>query len=301
MASIDVLFETADLQLGDFWCPPGDAMWREENSIGRGWHVVFPGTSVWITHEGDRPVVANPNHAVFYNDRQAYRRDLISREGDRCVFVIAGEPLVREILTSVGDRGAVLDHPVFGFSTGPLDRGTYFLIHRLARHLREARPEPLAVREGIYHMLWQTVLAAAGMRATGPQRRSTDRAHRDMVEAAKEILALRLAEAVSLDRLAGELHVSPFHVAKVFRDRTGSTIHRYLVDLRLRTALRHLSASSGALARIATELGFASHSHFTGSFRRSFGVPPSAVRTPATALELEELTNFSEAKSLPRP
>jgi AraC-like DNA-binding protein len=301
MARIDVLFETADLQLGEFLCPPGDAMWREENSIGRGWHVVFPGTSVWITHEGDRPIVANPNHAVFYNDRQAYRRDLISREGDRCVFVIAGEHLVREILAGIGDRGADLDHPVFGFSTGPLDQQTYLLNHRLIRHLQEERPEFLAVREGIYHILWRAVFAAAGTRAIGARRRSTERVHRDLVEAAKEILALHLAGGASLDRLAGELHVSPFHLAKVFRDRTGSTIHRYLVDLRLRTALHHLSASEGALARIATELGFASHSHFTGSFRRSFGVPPSAVRTRATALELEELTNFSEAKSAPVP
>jgi AraC-like DNA-binding protein len=38
-----------------------------------------------------------------------------------------------------------------------------------------------------------------------------------------------------------------------------------------------LPESRGNLTALALELGFASHSHFTDTFRRAFGVAPSAV------------------------
>jgi AraC-like DNA-binding protein len=33
------------------------------------------------------------------------------------------------------------------------------------------------------------------------------------------------------------------------------------------------------LTRLALDLGYSSHSHFTASFRRAFGLTPSAART----------------------
>jgi hypothetical protein len=68
------IYERGDLLVGDFHCPPGDPLWREQNVIGSGHLVVFPGTGVWITQSGRDPLVADPNHVVFYNRGQTYRR-----------------------------------------------------------------------------------------------------------------------------------------------------------------------------------------------------------------------------------
>ena len=45
-------------------------------------------------------------------------------------------------------------------------------------------------------------------------------------------------------------------------------------------ASRSNGSSSGErdLSRLALDLGYSSHSHFTAAFRRSFDVPPSAAR-----------------------
>jgi AraC-like DNA-binding protein len=51
----------------------------------------------------------------------------------------------------------------------------------------------------------------------------------------------------------------------------------YRQALRLRTALERLPLSAGELTTLALELGFSSHSHFTASFTREYGVPPSSV------------------------
>jgi AraC-like DNA-binding protein len=63
----------------------------------------------------------------------------------------------------------------------------------------------------------------------------------------------------------------------VFREVTGQTLHEYRLDLRVRAALEMLE-SGADLSRVAQDLGFASHSHFTSVFRRRAGMTPSRMR-----------------------
>jgi AraC-like DNA-binding protein len=78
--------------------------------------------------------------------------------------------------------------------------------------------------------------------------------------------------------MARAVHASPFHLARIFQQRTGVPVHRYLTQLRLRAALERLADGADDLTALALELGFSSHSHFTDSFRREFGCAPSTVR-----------------------
>jgi AraC family transcriptional regulator len=71
---------------------------------------------------------------------------------------------------------------------------------------------------------------------------------------------------------------SVFHLARIFKVRTGFSLHTYRTQLRLRAALERLREPGLDLIDIALDLGFSSHSHFTETFRRSFGKTPSAVR-----------------------
>jgi AraC-like DNA-binding protein len=100
---------------------------------------------------------------------------------------------------------------------------------------------------------------------------------------------------VSLDQLARRVHVSPFHLARVFRARTGFTLHGYRNQLRLRLALDRIDDEGCSLTALANELGFSSHSHFTDAFRSLFGAPPSIVRA-AGAPSRRELRRNMEAR-----
>ena len=71
---------------------------------------------------------------------------------------------------------------------------------------------------------------------------------------------------------------SVFHLARTFRRRTGFSLHAYRNQLRVRTALEHLASPGTDLVALALDLGFSSHSHFTETFRRGFGVTPSEAR-----------------------
>ena len=52
--------------------------------------------------------------------------------------------------------------------------------------------------------------------------------------------------------------------------------------VRLRASLDRVAAGED-LSALAFDLGFSSHSHFSASFRRAFGVTPSRVRGLARA------------------
>ena len=65
-------------------------------------------------------------------------------------------------------------------------------------------------------------------------------------------------------------------LCRLFRRHTGMTLHEYRTELRLRDALDRLASRRGDLTRIALDLGFSSHSHFTAAFRRAFGMTPTA-------------------------
>src|SRR3954453_23921980 len=61
------------------------------------------------------------------------------------------------------------------------------------------------------------------------------------VRGAVAIMHERLAEPVTLADLAAEVHLSVYHLVRVFRDATGGTPHRFLTPLRIEGARRRLA------------------------------------------------------------
>ena len=111
---------------------------------------------------------------------------------------------------------------------------------------------------------------------------SVPRAHRAIADACRELVAKRLGERLSLGAIASAVGVSQFHLARLFRRDAGMTLHRYIHELRLRASLERV-ADGEDLARVAVDLGYATHSHFTSHFRSAFGVTPSELRLRARA------------------
>lgn len=116
---------------------------------------------------------------------------------------------------------------------------------------------------------------------TGSRRRDPSRARRRYVDDAKILLQQRFRERLRLEDVARALHVSTFHLCRLFKEETGTPIHRYLNQLRLRHALRELVQGETELAELAMAVGFSCQSHFTTAFRKEFGVSPGEARRRA--------------------
>jgi AraC family transcriptional regulator len=94
-----------------------------------------------------------------------------------------------------------------------------------------------------------------------------------------EMMQDRLDENVSLAELAGELRLSPFHFARLFKEATGFPPHEYQLQLRVRRAQKLLlQTPRRTVAEIACELGFADESHLRRHFKRIVGMTPGQFR-----------------------
>ena len=87
-------------------------------------------------------------------------------------------------------------------------------------------------------------------------------------------MAARPEENHSLTSLAAEARMSPFYFTRVFAELVGEPPHQHLVRIRLRRAAGLLRAGA-SVTEAALESGFQDVSHFSKTFQRRYGVPPS--------------------------
>ncbi|GAB3433101.1 helix-turn-helix transcriptional regulator [Flindersiella endophytica] len=81
------------------------------------------------------------------------------------------------------------------------------------------------------------------------------------------------AASVSLEELGRLAELSPFHLARLFRQEVGMPPHAYQLQVRLNHAKRLLLRGLPVSA-VANETGFFDLSHFTRHFKRHLGVAP---------------------------
>ncbi|MEO0424946.1 MAG: helix-turn-helix transcriptional regulator [Pseudomonadota bacterium] len=274
------LYRSALLSIGKFRCPIGHPAFHA-GAVNNGNLVVFPRTSVIIEQAGAKPVVADPNTAVLYNDHQPYRRTANHALGDRCEWFAYGAATVVQAIAgadpSVHDRE---DRPFHTNHAFP-DRMTYLHQRELVHYLeRTARPDPLFVDEVALSLLQRVVGGSPG-RGKRPGSRAKARKE-ELADAARQLLAREVGGALSLSELAQRVGCSEFHLCRAFSASVGTTLHRYRDQLRLRSALQRLSEAGESLTAIALDLGYSSHSHFTSRFHRAFGLTPSRYRANAS-------------------
>ncbi len=94
----------------------------------------------------------------------------------------------------------------------------------------------------------------------------------------EEMLRASLQENISVNELAAACSLSESHFARGFRHSFGSSVHQYLIKLRIDHA-KHLLADTGKpLAEIALQSGFYDQASFTRTFNRIERTTPSRWR-----------------------
>ena len=271
-----VVFSTECVTIGAFRCATDHPSFRNSGPI-RDDCFVFPRTAVVIQHDDARAFVADPTIVTLYNRRQHYQRRAVSAEGDRCDWFAVSPDLLRGALLD-RDPAAADDERPIRFRYAPADASTYLAQRRLFIEASDSTDaDPLAIEERVVALLGRVLRLAyddAGVRWSGQRLPHAS----DLADAAKRWVAPRVAQRLTLNRIARALGCSVFHLCRSFRRATGLTLHAYRDHVRLRLALERLEDGERDLSRLALDLGYSSHSHFTAAFRRSFNTPPSAAR-----------------------
>jgi len=276
-----IVFDSGLVRVGAFRCHPDDPSFHDSGPAKK-CCFVFPRTAVEIQHEHERAFIANPNVVTFYNQGQAYLRNAISIEGDRCDWFDVEIDVVQDVVRTFDPALDVHPDRPFNFTRCWADASTYVSQRRLFEQIAAGTvKEPLIVEESVVSLLDQVVRSAHKTTAltrpsvAGPKQR-------DIVHHIEFVLSRQWGECLSLRHLANEVGISVYHLCRMFRRATGFTLHQYRQKLRVRWSLECVMESSRSLVDIALDAGFSSHSHYTSSFRQEFAQTPSSVRSGGT-------------------
>ena len=83
---------------------------------------------------------------------------------------------------------------------------------------------------------------------------------------------------LSLQHLASDAALSPYHFLRTFTRLAGATPHQFAMRVRLRNAAVQLTTSGARVIDVALDSGFGDVSNFNRAFRAEFGVSPRAYR-----------------------
>jgi AraC family transcriptional regulator len=97
----------------------------------------------------------------------------------------------------------------------------------------------------------------------------------------KRVLSMidaRLGESIHVAELAEEVHMSPFHFARMFKHTTGQAPHVYITAQRMERAKQLLAEGVLPIAEVAQRVGYQTQAHFTGVFHANVGLTPRQYR-----------------------
>jgi AraC family transcriptional regulator len=279
----DIIFAGEILKIGRWRLPAGHPRYVDSGPT-RHYLFVFPRTTGWIQHAGERAFVVDPNVVTFYNQHQEYTRRSISPQGDHSDYYAIQPHVLRQVVAAWDQAAAESHDRIMRLTHGPSDPATYWRQRMVYTQVRHGSADPLFVEETMLAVLTRLMELAYGQQPESTGRRV------ELVEHAREIIAAHFTSPLTLTALARATGASVFHLCRVFRERTGVTIHAYRNQLRLRTALERAADPSVDLSALALDLGFSTHSHFTSAFKRLYGMTPSDLRRRASARLMSELT-----------
>lgn len=95
---------------------------------------------------------------------------------------------------------------------------------------------------------------------------------------AKDLADSRYADPLDVDDLARAAGLSRAHFSREFRRAFGESPHAYLLTRRLERAAALLRNTDHSVLEVCTSVGLASLGSFNSSFKRIYGLTPTAYR-----------------------
>ncbi len=103
---------------------------------------------------------------------------------------------------------------------------------------------------------------------------------------AKLFIDEHFSDNIDLDNIADEAFFSKFHFIRLFKTIYNKTPHQYLTVVRIENA-KLLLKNAVSVSEVCYSVGFVSISSFTGLFKRTVGLTPSAYQQQQVTLKAD--------------
>ena len=276
-SQVATLHRDAGLSLVVYTCRGADPPGLPAEEFCAQSQIVFVRSGCFVRSSPGGRTLADASQAVFFQRGVSYRVHHPHAGGDECVALSISDADRLAWMESWGastTRGP--DSPMpweSGLVASPAARALYYLVADLRRGL-----DRFECHARVMHLLGGIRPLASRTRA----RPTRAQRHLELAEAVRMLVLRRLGDPLRLADIASSFGTTPFALCRMFVRSVGLPLHRYRRRLRLREALRRLADGERDITRLALDLGFSDHSHFTNAFGAEFAVPPSAFRSAVT-------------------
>ena len=111
-----------------------------------------------------------------------------------------------------------------------------------------------------------------------PVNNSLSRQTASRIDRAASYLEQNYHQQISLDELAQKVQLSPAHLSRTFKQKTGVGIVDFVHRLRCEEACRLLRLTDQTISRIAMAVGYDELAYFSRCFRKQIGYAPRSYR-----------------------
>lgn len=115
----------------------------------------------------------------------------------------------------------------------------------------------------------------------------TDYYYRTKISEAQVFINSNILKSLTLDSIAKEVGISPFHFIRLFRTYSGETPFEFLRRKKILLSLELLAQTQKNITEIALNSGFESSSSFNKVFKKKLGLSPREFRNLGKEKQLE--------------
>ena len=281
-----VLLATDIVKVGMLRCPAEHPNFKAPGPT-QNFVLVFPRSPVWVCRGSGAKYVADSSVVNFWNPGEVYERETLSPEGAISDWFAVSHDLALDAVRVFDPSVENTPDRPFRLTHSPSDLRLYLFQRQLFRTIKQGDTDgSLLAEEFIVDILVHSIRRAYWYQRNqlGTSESISLSHQEEIVGRAEAVMNKRFRESLSIKQIAAEAASSPFHLCRLFKRRRKSTLHAYRTQLRLRSALESILDTQKDLTEISLEYGFSSHSHFTGVFKKAFGMTPSELRAERPSL-----------------
>jgi AraC family transcriptional regulator len=290
------------------WCTNGELLPGEPlsrvvlSSAGTRWNDVvveqrhYPSSELTDVMFKRHVIAINIGHSTTWEFKKEGRlRRFVKARGGICFFP-SHQPFSGQLKVDRGGYANLLFlalNPVFvsrvaegleldadGIELVEQRRGTDSTLHHIAMALLAGVQRGDAL-DRMYGEALSTALAIHLLREYGAAvpgpKRQYGRLPREKLVRAVEYIQDQLDTDLTVSGIAQAVGMTPDKFTRLFKESTGQSPYRYVLEARVRKAKELLTTGKFTISEAAHHVGFVDQSHLTRHFKRVFGLPPRTL------------------------
>lgn len=245
------------------------------------------GSKRYTPKEGNCLVTLNGRYSFFYYHKLDGKLTFYPEEGKhKCVEIELSIPYLKRLLNNdlnvLGDFGEKLQNKE---STILINNSTISLqMRNILKEIVNPSQELSGVLRKVFiethinDLILSVILQKKEISEQTQASSTLSEFDINKIYKAREIILEKIDEPCSLIELARLSGINDFKLKKGFKDVFGTTVFKYLFEVRMERSKTLILEGKFTISEIAFMIGYKNPAHFTAAFKRKFGRLPSDFR-----------------------